>query len=171
MIMRQFQRAGRNAIAVLALSAMTSVQLGGQQAGAADKGLITAIVKEGTHLARNVLSKGGQLIVEAEALRAAMPSAAPVEGKVFGPGTVILSHSEAMTCVTGPNCLVRGNGALLTIDRVESGAQSATADIKILWNVQSARRGTVNVWSSYRLTLSRDSRGWSVISTTRLRAS
>ena len=165
-------RIGRCLITILPLCVGCALPLAGQHPSQAFGQLSTAIVHEGANLARNVLKRGGPLLLDSVALRQALPAESPVAvAQAYGRGAIVTTESDAIKCERElRDCSIRGNGALVSINRVTATHDFAEATVRVTWVVNSARGNTV-VWSEYEIQLARGAGGWSVVRTKETRMS
>jgi hypothetical protein len=114
-----------------------------------------------------MLANGGLLLLDSAALRQAFPKESPVEiAEADGGSARAVSASEVITCAPKlRNCSIRGNGALVSVDRINSTEDAATANLLLRWIVHSTRRGNTVSWASFRVQLARGAQGWVVVST------
>lgn len=161
-------------VVVVAISLLTGVSpLYGQRVkgyGPRDPNAVRAVavaaLRDISDYARHSLRLAGPLLVDSVAFGSDLPThSARTAAQSIEPNADVLSPRSAITCA--PNtlrCSIKNEGILMSLQRVVSAGDTATADVTLKWTVHSPPpRGDNVALESYRLQLVQGPRGWSVV--------
>jgi hypothetical protein len=162
--MKLNRRIAHSVVSSVAACLVLGMPLRGQSAPPATPQLSTAIVRGAAHWARNVLKRGGPLLIDSAALRKAIPAESPdAIARAYGRSVRLVSPAEAITCVSGTlRCTIKENGALVSIHSVRATADAAVVNATLRSAVESARRGSTVERADFEMQLERGPNGWAV---------